>query len=125
MKIQTYSTMLMLTGICLIIGEAVYSGGGISNLLSVGELMTVFTISLPLMILWGVSKSARGTAVPRSAMIILIVFILLDLAVYLGALSKLSDFSNSIVMAMIASSQVLLPLLMIVGAIVSRAREQA
>lgn len=117
--------MLMLTGICLIIGEAVYSGGGISNLLSVGELMTVFTISLPLMILWGVSKSARGTAVPRSAMIILIVFILLDLAVYLGALSKLSDFSNSIVMAMIASSQVLLPLLMIVGAIVSRAREQA
>jgi len=121
MKIKSYATLVLATGICLALGLVALADGGIRHLFSTEALITVFAISLPFFILWAAANGAKGTAVPRSAIAISIAFILLDAAVYVSPGLKLSDY-GSIVIGAIASLEMILSLTMVVCAVVSCAR---
>jgi hypothetical protein len=119
MTIKSYATLVLAIGVCLVTGAVTYAYGGIRHLFSADVLLVVFAINLPFFTLWAAAKGSKGTAVPRSAITISIAFILLDAAVYFGTGSKLSDSNDSIVFGVVASVEIILSLLMVVGAIVS------
>jgi hypothetical protein len=121
MTIKNYATLVLVLGIGLVSGTAIYAYGGIQQLLSAQLLLALFGINLPFFILWAVAISAKGTAVPRWAIAISIAFILLDAAVYFGTGSK-SDDSDQIVFAVAASVEMIGALLMVIVGIVSRVR---
>jgi len=125
MTIKSYATLVLATGICLALGLVALADGGILHLFSTEALITVFAISLPFFILWAAANGAKGTEVPRSAIVISIAFILLDAAVYVGLKLELSDSSSSIVIGAIASLEMSLSLLMVVCAVVSCARGES
>ena len=120
MTIKSYATLVLIIGVSLISGTAIYAYGGLQQLLNNAQLLlALFGINLPFFILWAAAISAKGTAAPRWAIAVSIVFILLDAAVYFGTGSK-SDDADQIVFAVAASVEMIGALLMVIAAIVSR-----
>lgn len=116
-------TLLILAmAVLSVSAAAAFFDGGIGHLLSVDALITVFSVSLPFFVLWAAAKNAKGMAVPGVALAISFTFILLDVFVSVGPGSRLNESVGSIVMGAITSAEIILPLLMVVGAIVSQAR---
>ncbi len=122
MTSKNFASVLLVICLCLIVAMVAYSGGGVRHLGSPNALLLLAALSFPFLVLWAAAKWAQGKAVPRAAIALSITFILLDAMVIIGPGSGLGDTSSSIVVAIVASLEMILPLTMVVCAIVSCAR---
>lgn len=124
MSIKKITFFILVLSLCLILTAVAYTHGGFRHLTDVNALIWIAGLSFPFAVLWGAGYGAKGTIVPMATMVISIVFILLDISMYIGPLSRLEGSARSIVMAMLASLQIMLPLIMVGCALISRARAE-
>lgn len=119
MTIKKFAFIILALSLCLVLTAVAYTHGGVRHLTDVNALIMIVGLSFPFAVLWGAGYGAKGTIVPLVTIAVSIIFILLDISMYIGPLSRLDGSARSIVIAMLASLQIMLPLIMVGCAIVS------
>jgi len=122
MKIEGINSVLLAVCLGFVLWLVAHVDGGFQQLGSTNALILIFALSFPFLVLWAAARGAKGKIIPRVTIVISIAFILFDTMINIGPGSRLSETVASILMAAIASLEVILPLSMVGFALVSRAR---
>jgi hypothetical protein len=122
MKIEGATSILLAVCVGFVLWLVAHVDGGFQQLTSTNALILIFALSFPFIVLWAAANGAKGKIIPRVTIVISIAFILFDTMINIGPGSRLSESVASVVMAAIASLEVILPLSMVGFALVSRAR---
>ena len=122
MPIKLFSSLILLIAICFVVAQVAMTKGGFSHLLDTFLILTILMKSAPYLVLWAVANTAKGITLPKFAMGLSVLFIAIDFANYQKFFVHMNENTQTVVLAMILCMQILLPLITIVGVIVTRSR---
>jgi hypothetical protein len=119
-NLMTYVTITVLAGIATLFAEMTYAKGGMAG----NQIFVLAFYCIPFIILWAAAFWSKGTLVSKACIGIGLFFIALNYAFNVGFLSKIEGDIGQVVIAIVTSTEILLPLIMVVCAIVSHARNE-
>lgn len=124
-KLMLMTSIVMLLGIVLQIIEFALTKGGITSILAGGQIVVLVFYCVPFCILWAAAFWSKGSLVASTCLAIGLFFIVLNYLFNMDFLANLDGDINQVVIAMVTSTEILLPLIMVVCAIVSHAKNEA
>jgi hypothetical protein len=123
-NLMTIVSITMLAGIAAQMVEMAYAKGGMAAILAGSQIVVLIFYCIPFCILWAAAFWSKGVLVRKTCIALGLFFIVLNYLFNVGFLSKITGETGQIITAAITSAEVLLPLIMVVCAIVSHARNE-